>query len=92
MIRILLVRILPFLVPVILFAAWYYLARRRARRSGETPPGWREAPWGWIALSGLIVMVAGLAYFRFSTGAAPDGTYVPPKYEDGRIIPGHVEP
>ena len=92
MIRTLLVRILPFLVPVILFVVWYYLARRRAGKAGLAPPSWREAPWGWIAGSGLLVLALGLAFFRFSTGASPDGTYVPPKYEDGRIIPGHVEP
>ncbi len=92
MIRTLLVRILPFLVPIILFAVWYFLARRRAGKAGEKAPSWREAPWGWIALSGLLVLALGLAFFRFSTGASPDGTYVPPKYEDGRVIPGHVEP
>ncbi len=92
MIRTLLVRILPLLVPVILFLVWYYMARRRAGKTGGPQPTWQQAPWGWIAFSGLLVLVIGLVSFRLSIGESPEGTYVPPRLEDGQVIPGHMDP
>jgi hypothetical protein len=37
-------------------------------------------------------MAAGLVWLAVFSGTPGEGTYVPPRYEDGRIIPGHVVP
>lgn len=90
MIRTLLTKILPLLVPAALFLLWMWRARRRAAANGGKRPPLREAPWVWMAFAGLAVLAAGLVFFRFSTGEPPGGTYVPPHLEDGEVVPGRV--
>jgi hypothetical protein len=34
----------------------------------------------------------GLLLFVDFEAAEPDGVYIPPRYEDGRLIPGHFAP
>ncbi len=93
MIRTLLTKILPLLVPAVLFLLWMWLARRRAAAQGTAPPGIRSAPWGWLAIVGILVLAVGLAFFRFSTDEYPRGsTHTSPKYENGRVVPGRAEP
>jgi hypothetical protein len=36
-------------------------------------------------------MGGGLFYTALTTGSDPEGTYVAPRWEGGRIVPGHVE-
>jgi hypothetical protein len=95
MIRILLEFLLPLVLPTLVYAGWMALEKRRAERLGKgEAPSWREAPWVWLSLAGVVLaalLLFGLALMR-DTGNAK-GQYVPPRMEkDGRIVPGHVEP
>lgn len=77
-------------VPLISYVVWYRLARDAARRRREgTLPQWRDAPWSWIAIATLAVLVAatlGLAAIDRNTL----GVYVPARFEDGQVVPGRV--
>lgn len=93
MIRILLQYILPIALPSLLYVAWLAYENRRIARGGAgRPPRWQEGPWPWLIAGGVVFAV--LLSFALANigGYGTGGTYVPPRVEDGRIIPGHVEP
>jgi hypothetical protein len=87
MIRVILSYGLPFLLP---FGAYFvYIAfAKRAEAKGIR---WQEAPWVSLAIAGLALVIASFVATGLFTGADPAGTYVPPRMEDGKIVPGHVK-
>lgn len=81
MIRILLTYVLPLILPTALYLLW---ARRAAAR-GLSP----DIPYPWLAAAGVALLA--LTVFALSLrGGTPGGKYEPPRYEDGRVVPGHV--
>lgn len=90
--RILLEYVLPIVLPAMVYFAWLAAERRRLARVGAgEPPRWQDAPWLWLAALGVMfagVVTVGLALLG---GEGTDGRYVPPRFEGGRVVPGHVE-
>lgn len=89
--RLLLTRILPLLLPVLVYLGWWYLARRRALARGQPSPVLSDAPWTWLFVAGFALTIVVLIVMGLTWGEEPGGTYVPPRYEGGKIIPGHIE-
>jgi hypothetical protein len=87
MARVALFEILLLLAPFIAFAIYMLVARGRVGR-GEVV----GAPVLWLSAAGLVLAALGLAWFHRQGAAPPDAVYVPPRYEDGVLVPGHVEP
>lgn len=82
--RIFLAYIVPLLMPTVVYLLWLRFAP--ANGGGE-----RGVPWLWLAGAGVVlaaIVLAGLAL----SGGSPDGIYVPPHVENGKIIPGQVLP
>lgn len=81
--------LLPLVLPTLAYVGYIVLRHRRLQAAGHTteaPPWWEEAPWGWLV--GLGVGLAALTLFVWAL-AGPEttsSTYVPPRYEDGRLI------
>ncbi|SLN34644.1 DUF6111 family protein [Oceanibacterium hippocampi] len=75
---------LPFLLP---FAA-YLLYLKFSRRGGE----WTRTAWFWLTAIGLVLSILSLIALRLVGEDSIEGEYVPPRVEDGRIVPGHVIP
>ena len=95
MIRILIEFLLPLLLPTVVYGLWMAYERRRQEKLGRGEmPGWRDAPWVWLGLAGVVltaVLLFGLVLMR-DTGNAK-GIYVPPRMApDGSIAPAHVDP
>lgn len=88
----LLLKLWPVLIPVVLYLAWHAYAKAKAKREGKTPPTLREGPWIWIIASMLAIAVILLLSLGLSTKPSNDGTYVPAHLEDGKLIPGKMEP
>lgn len=88
MIRIFLTIVLPFLLPTLLYVLWL----ATLARPELTGPG----PWRLQRVVSLIaagvVLTALLLFFIGVHVGSPEGTYVPPRYIDGRVVPGHVVP
>jgi hypothetical protein len=78
---------LPFLLP---FGAYFmYVAlTKRAEAKGIR---WQEAPWVWLAITGLVLVIITFFTIGLLGGENPTGTYVPPRVEDGKIVPGQVK-
>ena len=72
-----------------------------APRAGGDPVGgaaavasgddlWRDAPWPWLAIAGVVLLAVILLLGMFVHGSPPAGQYVPPRVEDGHIVPGEL--
>jgi len=90
MLRMLLVRFWPVILPIAAYALWLFLARRKARKAGvEKIPKLGDGPWFSAVISAAFIMIALFLYLGFS---AQKGTeYVPSHVENGSIIPGYLK-
>lgn len=91
MTRILIEYVLPLVLPSVLYVIWWQVSGRRTAAAGGTPSLLREGPWFWLVLAGLALTAAVLIAVALTHGAGPGGTYIPPRLEDGRVVPGRVE-
>lgn len=91
MTRILIEYVLPLVLPSVLYVVWWQVYGRRAAAVGGTPALLREGPWFWLILAGLGLAAAALIVGALVGGDAPGGTYIAPRLEDGRVVPGRVE-
>ena len=85
MLRIVLSYLLPFILP---FAA-FFLYRLLMTRG---QPLLQRTPWLVLSAIGMVLVAGTLASFAMLGGEARDGVYVPPQFEGGRVVPGHVQP
>jgi hypothetical protein len=82
MIRRILLSVALFLLPFAVYGLYWWLTGKEARRH----------PWSAMIIIGLVLVVGSLIWWALTQGDPPGGVYVPPHVEDGRIVPGHVEP
>ena len=87
MLRVVLINLLMFLLPFIVYGAYMYFVR--SNRDADSIL--RGAPITWLVTAGVVLAVATLIGLVTFTGEGTEGTYVPPRLEDGVIKPGHVE-
>ena len=81
MFRILYSVFLPFLLPFLVF--WAY---RRVKKSR------RKCPFLVLTVTGLGLVFLFLFVFSVPDRAPADSAYVPPKFENGRIVPATLQP
>ncbi|MEE9210649.1 MAG: hypothetical protein V3U23_09370 [Kiloniellales bacterium] len=91
MLRILLTVVLPIALPLLLYAGYVSMMRKRAQAAGEAHlPRWTEGPWAWFALGGLALVLAVLVLVRLSSGVAPGTKLEAPRMIDGEVVPSRV--
>jgi hypothetical protein len=84
MARILLQYLLPLLLPFLAYFVYVALAR------GNTPDWLEGVPWPHLAGAGVLLMAISLIAWSLTTGAPTEEIYLPPRFEDGRIVPGRT--
>jgi Family of unknown function (DUF6111) len=89
MLRVVLTIALPLLLPTGLYMLWILALRPQEERGA---PGWAGLPWAWLAGAGALLLAVVLLVVTVGFGTAQRGAYVPPRYRNGHIIPGHIEP
>jgi Family of unknown function (DUF6111) len=89
MLRVVLTIVLPLLLPTVLYLLW--ISTLRSSREGGAIR-WMALPWIWLAGAGAVLLAIVLFVVTVHFGAPEQGVYVPPRWENGRIIPGHMEP
>lgn len=88
----LLLRLWPVLIPLVIYSLWMFHKRGKARKVGaDLPRFFKDGPWFWAVVASLatglvMLLVVGLSH------DSSTGNYVPPYMEDGRIVPGRIEP
>ena len=83
MLRIVVFYILPFLLPFIGFFTYRFLVTR-----GQ--PLLTNTPWFVLSAAGLALVSASLLSLALYGGWESEGDYLPPRVEDGRIVPGEM--
>jgi len=97
MLRVFFTIVLPLALPTALYLVWVWLGHRLPEGSeqrserGETVQ-WAALPWVWLAAAGALLLALTLFVVTVHFGTSQPGTYVPPRSENGRIVPGHIEP
>lgn len=81
--------VVPLVLPTLVYLLWLQGARRFAA-SGAL--AWRRLPWVWLALTGVGLTAIVLFVVTVGFGTAMPGIYVPPRVENGQIVPGHFVP
>jgi hypothetical protein len=79
--------ILLFLLPFALYGIYWRLSGRDRADAAK-----RRHPWALLFIAGLLLVIASFVWWALSAGEPREGVYVPPHVEDGRIVPGRVEP
>ena len=89
MIRVFLTVVLPLLLPTAVYLLW-------ATTLGSPHEGaavaWGSLPWVWLAGAGAALLAIVLLVVTVGFGTPQEGVYVAPRYVNGHIIPGHIEP
>ena len=87
MMRVVLINLLMFLLPFLLYGGYVYLTR-----GSQSPDSiWRGAPIGWLVVAGVVLALGTLFTLVTFSGWGTEGTYYPPRFEDGVVKPGRVE-
>ncbi len=85
MLRIVIVRLVLFLVPFGVWFAWRWYCRRTGRAHADTP-------WAWLIAAGALLAALSLLATGLLQGDNRGKTYVPAETTaDGRVTPGHFE-
>jgi Family of unknown function (DUF6111) len=88
--RVLLTIVLPLILPTALYLIWVTTLRRPSSPSAEAR--WAALPWVWLAGAGVALLAIVLFVVTIHFGTPQQGIYVAPRWQNGHIIPGHIEP
>ena len=83
--RVLLTIVLPLLLPTALYLVWVTTLRRPQQNGAALP-------WMWLAGAGIALLAIVLFVVTVHFGARQEGVYVPPRWQNGHIVPGHIDP
>ncbi|PCJ95162.1 MAG: hypothetical protein COA52_03970 [Hyphomicrobiales bacterium] len=77
-----------FMIPFVLYGAFIYfsLGRAAVRESLTTKA------LGYLSVTGAALTVIIIVVLTNYSGYDADGTYTPAHLEDGKIVPGRIEP
>ena len=89
MARVFITIVLPLLLPTALYLLW--VGTWGAPHDGGAVP-WTAVPWVWLAGAGAVLPVIVLLVITVGFGSSQQGVYVAPRWQNGRIVPGHIEP
>ncbi|MGC2414518.1 MAG: DUF6111 family protein [Stellaceae bacterium] len=97
MLRVFFTIVLPLVLPTALYLVWLRVAHWPRAGSSEGSPvdesvRWAALPWVWLAAAGAALLALVLFVVTVHFGTSQPGTYVPPRWENGRVVPGHIEP
>ncbi len=87
--------ILPLIAPTLVFFVWSWFAKRRAEaeQRHQPIPAWQTWPWARLSLAGAVLTALTLSAVAMMRDNPLGARYVPPRIENGELIPGHfVEP
>ena len=87
--RVLLTIVLPLLLPTALYLVWVTTLRRPQR---DDMTLWTALPWIWLAGAGIALLAIVLFAVTAHFGAPQEGVYIPPRWQNGHIVPGHIDP
>lgn len=67
-----------FLLPILLYAAYLYWRRWRARAVGSPEPPWEHGNWYWAIVAGLVLAIGMFVILEALSDQSPAIPYSPP--------------
>lgn len=83
MIRIIFQIVVPLVLPTVLYMLWARFARQ------QTLEDLRRGPWLWLIGAGVVLVAISAGFWIALEEQPPGADYVPPRFEDGKLVPGH---
>jgi len=87
MLRIVLINLLLFMLPFLLYALYAWFMRGEASAGGVLD----DAPIAWLLIAGAVIVLGAIGYFISFEGMPAKGTYHAPTVKDGKVVPGYVD-
>lgn len=87
MLRVVLINIALFVLPLGVYAAYFYITERN---QNAVTIEWKNMPLSFLLQAGLGLIVIGMLATAYLGGDDADGKYVPARMENGKLIPGEV--
>lgn len=88
MLRVVLINIALFALPLAIYAAYFYV---RERNQNAVEIEWKNMPLSFLLQAGLGLIVLGMLVTAYMGGEDAGGAYVPARMENGKLIPGEVQ-
>lgn len=88
MLRVVLLNITLFVLPLAIYAAYFYVTERA---NNAVTIEWKNMPLSLLLQLGLGLIVIGMLVTAYVGGDKAGGTYVPARMENGKLIPGEVQ-
>jgi cytochrome c biogenesis factor len=79
---------LAFLLPFAAYAVWLMVTRGSLRNVED----WQARTIAVLAIAGAALLLVALVTFTSYRVIPPGGTYTPAHMENGKIVPGHIDP
>lgn len=95
MIRLLLLRFWPALLPLAFYFGWLWARYFLLKKQGKAPSFSElisRTPLFFASLASLFLLLLCFLWLGLSQPRDTTGHYIPPHQENGAIVPGHVEP
>jgi len=89
MLRVFLTVVLPLVLPLAVYLIWIGALASWQEGGGIS---WHAVPWLWLAVAGAALLAMVLVVVTVGFGTPQQGVYVPPRWEGGEIVPGHMLP
>ncbi|GEM_PF-1863763 len=90
MIRFLLTKFWPALIPIALYLMWFAYKRYQLRHSDEVVR-LADGPWMITLLSAMFLAAAGFIWLGLAGDKTGPATYVPAQVIDGKVVQGEVK-
>ncbi len=90
MIRFLLTKFWPAIIPLALYVLWFYYKRHKLRHSDEVVRI-TDGPWLLTIISAMLLVVAGFLWFGLVEHKTGPASYSPAIMVDGEIVNGEVK-
>jgi hypothetical protein len=88
MLRFLLFRLWPALIPLLIWVVWL---RYRKRKGDTLAEIWRGGLYRALIAS-MLLLIASFLWYGAMQPPAREGKYVPPRYDGTILSPAHLEP
>ena len=85
MIRIIIQIVVPLLLPTVFYILWARYSQK------HTLEELRRGPWLWLIGAGVVLVAISAGVWIALEEQPPGATYVPPRFEDGKLVPGHFQ-
>ncbi len=92
MTRIVFTYLVPFLLPIAIYAGWVWYRTGYVARHGGEAPKFEQGPWPLLLFVGAVLAFAVMGTVAMMQGETAGSAYRPAHIEDGRIVPGQLGP